>query len=359
MKQTLLTQLAGGTLILVAGLGLANAAECQKKYYSPDWVAQPPKVDVYNYVRAETDLQFKGYSEKYKAFGKFAHSRKPYDVHKQVTQSGNRDTLYSFGVFDLSKSPLTIELPETGGRYMSLMPVSQDHDVYPALYAPGKWTFTEKETGTRYIMFGIRTFADPNSKEDLARAHKLQDAVRVSQSDQGDLSGIPDWNEKKMMELRKDFNNLGSTLPDSSTFFGVKCDRSYLQNALGVAVGWGGLQRRDALYLPIQVPKNDGKTAYTLTVPRDVPIEDNGFWSVTVYNKDRFMEPNDLDAYSFNKVTARKNEDGSATIHFGGNPKADNYLPIMEGWVSIIRLYRPKKALLDGIWKFPEPVEAK
>ncbi|WP_419582911.1 DUF1254 domain-containing protein, partial [Thiolapillus sp.] len=298
MKQTLLTQLAGGTLILVAGLGLANAADCQKKYYSPDWVAQPPKVDVYNYVRAETDLQFKGYSEKYKAFGKFAHSRKPYDVHKQVTQSGNRDTLYSFGVFDLSKSPLTIELPEIG---------------------------------TRYIMFGIRTFADPNSKEDLARAHKLQDAMRVSQSDPGDLSGIPDWNEKnkrvfglvidfgtsqspkstrplttylcpsrpghqalrnnfasslllrtwlpmtgrrvrrptlfslwrkarrensaasrllgstslrfalhgwqRMMELRKDFNNLGSTLPDSSTFFGVKCDRSYLQNALGVAVG--------------------------------------------------------------------------------------------------------------------------
>ncbi|WP_293650093.1 DUF1254 domain-containing protein, partial [Thiolapillus sp.] len=163
MKQTLLTQLAGGTLILVAGLGLANAADCQKKYYSPDWVAQPPKVDVYNYVRAETDLQFKGYSEKYKAFGKFAHSRKPYDVHKQVTQSGNRDTLYSFGVFDLSKSPLTIELPEIG---------------------------------TRYIMFGIRTFADPNSKEDLARAHKLQDAMRVSQSDPGDLSGIPDWNEK-------------------------------------------------------------------------------------------------------------------------------------------------------------------
>ncbi|WP_419605239.1 DUF1214 domain-containing protein [Thiolapillus sp.] len=326
MKQTLLTQLADGTLILVAGLGLANAADCQKKYYSPDWVAQPPKVDVYNYDRAETDLQFKGYSEKYKAFGKFAHSRKPYDVHKQVTQSGNRDTLYSFGVFDLSKSPLTIEL---------------------------------LEIGTRYIMFGIRTFADPNSKEDLARAHKLQDAMRVSQSDPGDLSGIPDWNEKKMMELRKDFNNLGSTLPDSSTFFGVKCDRSYLQNALGVAVGWGGLQRRDALYLPVQVAKNDGKTAYTLTVPRDVPIEDNGFWSVTVYNKDRFMEPNDLDAYSFNKVTARKNEDGSATIHFGGNPKADNYLPIMEGWVYIVRLYRPKKALLDGKWKFPEPAEAK
>ena len=31
-------------------------------------------------------------------FGKFTHSRKPYDVDNQVTVRGNRDTLYSFGV---------------------------------------------------------------------------------------------------------------------------------------------------------------------------------------------------------------------------------------------------------------------
>lgn len=346
------------SLVTLASSSL-NAAECQKKFYSPDWVAQPPTVDVYNYVRAETDLQFLGYSEKYQAFGKFTHSRKPYDVNKQVTQSGNRDTLYSFGVFDLSRSPLTIELPDTHGRYMSLMPVSQDHDIYPALYAPGKWTFTQEDIGTRYIMFGIRTFADPNSKDDLAKAHALQDKVRIIQSDSGDLSGLPKWDEDKMMELRKYFNGLGSTLPDSSTFFGVRCDRSYLENALGVAVGWGGLQRRDALYLPIEVARNDGKTAYTLTVPRDVPIEGNGFWSVTVYNKERFMVPNDLNAYSFNTVTAKKNPDGSATIHFGGDPEADNYIPIMDGWVSIVRLYRPKRELLDGTWKFPQPVEVK
>jgi len=357
MKDTGMAWLLAGTLLAAAGT--IQATECDKRFYAPEWVAQPPRVDVYNYVRAESDEQFKGYAEKYKAFGRFAHSRKPYDVHNQVTMSGNRDTLYSFGVFDLSKSPLTLTLPDTGKRYMSAMVISQDHDIYPARYAPGTWTFTQEAIGTRYIMIGLRTFANPNSEADLAQAHQLQDAVKVEQKDKGDLSGLPKWDSRQMLEVRKHFDALGSTLPDSSTFFGVKCDRTYLDNAMGVAVGWGGLQRQDAVYLVRQVPDNDGKTPYVLKVPRDVPVEGNGFWSVTVYNKERFMEPNEYDTYSFNSVTAEKNADGSVTIHMGGDPKAKNFIPIVPGWVYIVRLYRPGKSILDGSWKFPEPRKAK
>ncbi len=353
LKQTALCLLACGAL---AG-GPVYAAECEKSYYSPKWDAQPPTVDVYNYARAETDTQFKGYADKYKAFGRFVHGRQPYSVEKQVTHSGNRDTIYSFGLFDLSKSPLTITLPEPHGRYMSLMPLSENHDVYPALYGPGTWTFTRDEIGTRYAMFALRTFADPNSEEDMKTAHKLQDLVKVEQRDKGDLSGLKDWDREEMLKLRRAFNTLGSSLSDSSTFFGVKCDRSYLMNCMGIAVGWGGMQRRDALYIPSQVPKNDGKTAYVLNVPKDVPVD--GFWSVTVYNKDRFMVPNKYNAYSFNNVTAKKNPDGGITIHFGGDPAAGNFLPIVDGWVYIVRLYRPRKSVLDGTWKFPAAVQAK
>ena len=340
--------LTGGSLL---------ASECQKSYYAPTWDHQPPTVDAFNYVRAETDIQFKDYARVYKAFGKFTHSRQPYNVDKQVTHSGNRDTIYSFGIFDLSKSPLTIEMPDTKGRYMSLMLVSQDHDIYPAYYAPGKWTFTEKEIGTRYVMFGIRTFADPSDAEDMKEAHALQDAVKVSQKEKGDLSGIPEWNKEEMMRLRKAYNIVGSTTSSSAPYFGVKCDRSYLENAMGVAVGWGGLQAKDAFYIPVTPAKNDGKTPYVLTVPKDVPVD--GFWSVTVYNKERFMVKNDLNRYSLNNVTAKKNKDGSVTIRFGGDPKAENYIPIVPGWQYIVRMYRPHKNVLDGSWKFPVAKPAK
>ena len=307
-------------------------------------------VNVYDYVRAETDLQFKKYAEGMNCFGKFNHSRQPYSVEKQLTHSGNRDTIYSFGVFDLT-SPLTITLPDSKGRYMSLMVVSEDHDIYPGLYAPGSWTFTQEEIGTRYIVIVVRTFADPDDLEDMKIAHQLQDAIRVEQEDPGRLE-VPNWNEKDILKLRKAANVLGSSVKDSSRFFGVKEDRTYLENIMGVAVGWGGMQRKDALYIPVTPEKNDGQTPYMLIVPADVPVD--GFWSVTVYDQDRFMVKNKYNAYSFNNVTAKKNPDGSVTIHFGGDPEQNNFLPIMEGWQYIVRLYRPRDQILDGTWKFPE-----
>jgi len=96
--------------------------------FAPAFAEDPVQVTAGNYVRAETDFQMKDYVDKYGCFAKFHHSRDPYDVHNQVTIRGNRDTLYSFGVFDL-RSPLTITLPYTGGLYQSLMIVNQDHPI--------------------------------------------------------------------------------------------------------------------------------------------------------------------------------------------------------------------------------------
>ena len=350
-------QLLSLSLITLLGSSLAFATECKKAYYAPTWDHQAPTVDAFNYVRAESDIQFVNYAKKFKAFGHFAHGKKHYPIDNQVTHSGNRDTLYSFGVFDLENSPLTVTLPKTNGRYMSLMLISQDHDIYPAWYAPVKHTFTKEEIGTRYIMLGIRTFADPNSKEDMRAAHKLQAMVKTEQKDRGNLSGIPQWNKEQMLTLRKHYNAIGSTTTSSSRYFGVKCDRSYLENAMGVAVGWGGLQQRDALYIPVTPKYNDGKTPYVLRVPKDVPVD--GFWSITVYDKDRFMFKNKYNRYNINNVTAKKNPDGSVTVHFGGDDKADNFIPITKGWQYIVRLYRPSKEILDGKWKFPKAKKVK
>jgi len=207
------------------------------------------------------------------------------------------------------------------------------------------------------MVFVVRTFADPGNPKDMDRAHKLQDGIIITQKNKGDLSGLKDWNEKDMLAMRKAFDMAGSSMTSSASFFGVKCDRSYFQNAMGIAIGWGGMQRKDALYLPGKVAKNDGKTAYTITVPKTVPV--GGFWSVTIYNDKRFMVKNKYDSYSFNSVTARKNSDGTTTLHLGGDPKADNYLPIPKDWVYIVRFYQPKEEILNGSWKFPEAVEVK
>jgi hypothetical protein len=47
-----------------------------------------------------------------------------------------------------------------------------------------------------------------------------------------------------------------------------------------------------------------------------------------LYNAKGYFEENDLGAYSFNSLTAKKNDEGLATIQFGGCDKTiPNCLP--------------------------------
>jgi hypothetical protein len=145
---------------------------------------------------------------------------------------------------------------------------------------------------------------------------------------------------------------VASTVTDSSKMFGKKEELEPVYWLLGAALGWGGLPADAATYVNVVPEKNDGKVAYTLTV-KDVPVD--AFWSVTLYDDKGLMPVNEYNAYSFNNVTAKTNNDGSITIHFGGDPKADNFLPIVPGWNYIVRLYRPREEILDGGWTFPNP----
>jgi len=328
--------------LLIAGISIYSLV--------PAHAAEAPKVTADNYVRAESDIQMRGYIESYKNFGKFEHFRKAFPLDNQVTVRGNRDTLYSFGVFDL-RSPLTVTLPETEGRYQSLMIVSQDHSIW-GLYGPETGTLTEEKVGTRYVCLVIRTFMDPNDEKDVKAAHRLQDAVSVKQADIGKFE-VPNWNKEEVEKMRATINVVAATVTDAGKMFGKKEELDAVYWLLGAALGWGGLPAEAASYVNVFPERNDGKTAYTLTA-KDVPVD--AFWSVTLYDAEGFIPVNKYKAYSFNNVTAKKYKDGSITIHFGGDPKQSNFLPIVPGWNYIVRLYKPKKEILDGTWTFPDPV---
>ena len=122
--------------------------------------------------------------------------------------------------------------------------------------------------------------------------------------------------------------------------------------ARGAASAWGGNPEKDALYLNVTPTKNDGNTIYRLNV-KDVPVD--GFCSISLYNAKGYYEQNRYNAYTLNNITAKKDADGSVTVQFGGcDGKIPNCLPIMAGWNYLVRLYRPRPAILNGSWKFPE-----
>ncbi|WP_367875366.1 DUF1214 domain-containing protein [Luteolibacter sp. Populi] len=324
---------------------------------SPNSHAEGMPVTVDNFARAETDLYLGGLlKDSGGVMGKFNHRREPADVEKQTVIRLNRDTLYSSAVFDLEASPVTITMPDPGKRFMSLLAINQDHYVVEVAYGAGSHTFTREKAGTRYMVAAVRTFVDPADPADIKQVHALQDAIQVKQESLGGFEA-PAWDQASQKKVRDALLVLASTIPTFDHAFGTKEQVDPIRHLIGTAAGWGGNPDKDASYLSITPPANDGKTAYKLVV-KDVPVD--AFWSVSVYNAKGYFEPNKANAYSLNNITAKKGEDGSVTILFGGdNAKAPNYLPVMPGWNYTVRLYRPRQEILDGTWKFPEPQPVK
>lgn len=337
-------------LALTCGLALTAINTVHAQSGSPMGTNVVP-VTVDNFIRAESDLYLSD-MVKDGSFGKFLHRRELAAIDNQTVTRLNRDTLYSAAVFDLDAGPVTITMPDAGGRYMSLMIINEDHYVPAVFYGAGSQMFTKEKIGTRYMVAAVRTFVNPADPDDLKQVHALQDAIQVSQKTIGKFE-IPTWDPASQKKVRDALLVLGDTLPDLRKTFGRKQDVDPIRHLIATASAWGGNPDKDAMYLNITPSQNDGTTPYQLTV-KDVPVD--AFWSISVYNSKGYFEPNKKNAYSLNSVTANKNADGSATIRFGGpDDQAANYLPIVKGWNYMVRLYRPRAEILDGTWKFPEP----
>jgi len=309
------------------------------------------RVTVDNFKRAESHNYFRRFTGT-TALGTFGHFREPTPIDKQDVIRMNRDTLYSAAVVDLDASPATLTLPEVGGRFMSVQVINEDHYTIDVIYTPGAHPFTKEQVGTRYVLFLVRTFVDPNDPSDLKKVHAAQDALKVTQSMTGTFQ-VPDWDGVSLEKLRNALNAVSAANGglDSTRMFGRKDQVDPVQHLLGTAGGWGGNPLKDAYYSGVVPEKNDGKTAYRLTV-RAVPVD--GFWSISVYNKDGFFEKNPEGLYSVNNVTAKANPDGSVTVQFGGQRNSVlNWIPISPGWGYLVRMYRPRKEILDRTWTFP------
>ena len=296
-----------------------------------------------NFIRAESDAVFTGIVAQ-GGVGKFYHHRK--------LQSGNRDTLYSTAVLDLDAGPVTLALPNAGKRFLSMVVIDEDHYVFTVVYGAGRHTLTRAQVGTRYALAAIRILADPDDPKDVGRVNALQDAVKVEQPGGPGRFEVPKWDASSHQKVRAALVVLAENLPDWRHAAGRRTDVDPVRHLIVTATGWGLNPDKDAIYLNVTPTNNDGKTIYRLEV-KDVPVD--GFWSISLYNAAGFFEPNKLNAYTLNDISAKKSASGSVVVQFGGcDGKLPNCLPIVEGWNYMVRLYRPRAEILDGTWKFPE-----
>lgn len=313
-------------------------------------IAQAVIVTPDNFTRAESDMYFSTQVGR-GGFGRLVHNRGLMPVEEQTVVRPNRDTLYSSGVFDLDAAPVTVTLPDAGRRFMSLQAIDEDQFTPGTVYGAGRYTYTRHQVGTRYVMLGVRTLVDPTTPGDLERVHALQDAIEVEQQNPGRFE-VPDWDKASQKKVRQALLTLAETMRDSRRSFGTRAQVDPVRHLIGTASGWGANPETDASYIGITPKRNDGTTIHRLTV-KDVPVD--GFWSISVYNADGYFQKNAADAYSINNLTAKKSADGGVTIQFGGyDGRTPNCLPIIKGWNYTVRLYRPRREILNGTWTFPE-----
>jgi hypothetical protein len=332
-------------ILAAISLVIASSVAWAQTTASP---AEP--VTVENYSRAQTDVNFAAVV-KIGGFGIFRHGRELAPPVQQGIVRPNRDTLYSFAIVDLDAAPVTITLPDAGKRFMGMQVVNQDQYTRATYYGAGPHTLTREMISTRYAIVVVRFLVDFSNKEDVAQVHALQNAIKFSQERPGRFE-VPNWDRASLKKVQAALLLLGTTVSDTRRMFGANENEvDPVRHLIGSAMLWGGYPERDALYLPITPARNDGSTIYKLRVG-NVPVD--GFWSLTVYNSEGYLEPNQYNAYSVNSIAAIRRPDGSVAIQLGGcDGKVQNCLPITPGWNYTVRLFRPRAEILDGTWSFP------
>ncbi|SIR87224.1 Protein of unknown function [Haladaptatus litoreus] len=355
MRTTRRTALRGAELVGLLAMGVGSASANQETSSQTTKQALQQTTDKTetvpvtwkNFPRAQFGFEMASYVKR-GGFGKFYHHRTLFPINKQVEAATNRDTLYSGGFFDLTK-PVTITKPDTDNRYQSMVVINADQYLKMLEYEPGEYTLTEDDIGTRYAGVLVRTFVDPKDPNDVATAHRLQNELTVSQDSAGTFE-IPNWDRQSHDELFDALTTVGKTMDNFDGAYGDVGQVNPVKFLLASVTPFG-FPASETIFLSRVPAQNDGTTPYELTV-KNVPVD--GFWSITVYNHNWYLEKNKYDAYSVNNVTAERNADGSVTVHFGGDPNQSNFLYTPKGWNYMVRLYQPRKAILDGSYQFPK-----
>jgi hypothetical protein len=226
--------------------------------------------------------------------------------------------------------------PETFfGRLNGLLVANRAEPADPAIMALARLGIAP---GASFSMAAFSPQVSKAIEEGVAAGQKL-----MRETPRGkDVNG---W------EITLDMGRYGTNYPyrASWTFFGV-----------------GGNLAEDAVY-PFASKDADGNALdaankYVLRFAKSEIPPVNAFWSLTMYDDQSYLVPNAINRYSLGDRSGMKfGDDGSLTIYIQTEqPSADkqaNWLPApKEGRFKLaLRLYAPKKEVVDGGW-MPPPI---
>ena len=338
----------GMALTLACSPSSDEAAEAPAASAAPNFAAihaddagEKIAVTMDNYEEAESDLAFYNVTKLVGMNTFFHFPTGTFDLDNQTVVRMNRDTYYSAAVIDTTQGA-TLTIPETNGRYLSVMVVQNDHYIDQVFLEPGTHEIT---SDTDFAMVAMRIRANQSDPEDNEAIAALRAGVKLEVG--GNASHVrPNYDMEQLVALRDELTVEGTKLGSLMGMQGAHGTIEPMMHLYGTAIGWGLLPDAQAQYLGSPKFNNDGCYMASYAAP---PFNDPGFFSITMYDADGWIFTEDGILNEFNMTL---NEDGSFDAYFGECGDVDNNLPTVEGWNYILRIYEPK---LDELQEFRLP----
>lgn len=176
--------------------------------------------------------------------------------------------------------------------------------------------------------------------------------------------------EAGMQQALAEMQARAGQVQSSAELFGSRqfLGQDYLIRAVAAMIGIYGNSAEEFLGVGYQTDSEGqpfhGTKRYTITFPKGSFPEVDAFWSLTVYDSDRFVYGNEIDRYSINSSMVPglvSNSDESVTIYVQHDRPEDkllaNWLPVPATAFGLtFRTYLPGFAIRDGSWRAPPVV---
>jgi hypothetical protein len=237
-------------------------------------------------------------------------------------------------------------------------------------FAPDKLSSLDKQAAAEGVPGAAR---DKTAAQKHSRPHFSQGVGSIHGFDTGKLDSL----DKKVIRLAPKIGLLRmavrlKTQPTTNGWLyfieGVgNFGTDYLLRGMANLLGPGWNRPEDAAY-PISQEDADGdeydgsRYNYVMHFEKGGLPPVDGFWSLTLYDKDLFFVPNPINRYALSqRDTFVTNPDGSVDLYLQsdspGEDKEANWLPAPKGEFKLVfRLYSPSKtspSIFDGSWTPP------
>jgi len=213
---------------------------------------------------------------------------------------------------------------------------------------------TEKELLNKFSKIGIQTnkpFSIDNLDPAILKA--INEGVKEALTE---ISAHASEIGKKV----NGWNNFGAGFGNRKAMQG-----RYLDRASAAMVGiYGNDPEENSTYTTMVDTEGDtldaSKYNYILEFPAGQTPPVNGFWSITMYDAESYMIENPIDRYSIygEDDLLKYGDENSLRLYFQhespGKSKEGNWLPTPnDKFFMAMRIYWPKKEVLDGAWTPP------